>query len=206
MNANLIVIGGPISVGKSTLISSLGYPQVPELDESDLVQMLLLENTYKKGRVAPEVIEHYFLQVRKEKYIKYSNSLQTHILDRSIFESLWFAKGNMNHKSFFHFKKLWKNEIIGLINEVGKPKLYILLTMSWEVFKERFFSRGREVEIKNFNENEEFFKKHIAEYEKHMIEVFELFDIEYKKINTDNLTTKQVKEDTIQKINEVLNA
>lgn len=206
MFANLLVVGGPISVGKSTLVSSLDFPQIPELDENDEILMLLLENTYQKGRVAAEVIEHYFLTIRKNKYIEYSNTLQTHVLDRSIFESLWFAKGNMNDKSFAHFKKLWKAEIDELIKTVGKPKLYILLTMNWDSFKERLFNRGREVEVKNFNDNEVFFKQHIAEYEEHMTEVFEMFGINYIKIATDGVSAEKVTEIANEKIKEVLNA
>lgn len=206
MFANLLVVGGPISVGKSTLVSSLEFPQVPELDENDEILMLLLENTYQKGRVAAEVIEHYFLTIRKNKYIEYSNTLQTHVLDRSIFESLWFAKGNMNEKSFNHFKKLWKSEIDELIKTVGKPKLYILLTMNWDSFKERLFKRGREVEVKNFNDNEKFFKQHIAEYEEHMTEVFEMFNINYIKIATDGVTPDKVTTIANEKIKEVINA
>ena len=203
--ANLIVVGGPISVGKSTLVSSLPFPQVPEIDEDDKLQLMILEETYKKGRVSPEVIELYFLVERIKKYKKFSNTLTTHILDRSIFESLWFAKGNMNKKSYDRFYILWEKEIIDMINEFGKPKIYILLTMEWETFKERIFKRGRDVEVKNFNENEEFFKRHIVEYEEHMTEVFEKFNINYVKIATDKLSAEEVLDKTQQAIKEGAN-
>ena len=206
MNANLIVVGGPISVGKSTLVESLPYPQIPELDENDKLQMIILENTYTKNRVAPEVIELYFLEERKKRYAKYAKTLNMHVLDRSIFESLWFAKGNMTEKSFIHFKKLWKQEIFDLLNKVGKPITYILLTMNWETFKSRLFKRGREVEVMNFTENESFFKKHIAEYEEHMTEVFESFNVKYFKVQTDNLTTQEVHEKVMRYLEGATNA
>ncbi len=202
--ANLIVVGGPISVGKSTLAGSLPFPQVPEIDEKDAIQMLLLENTYNKGRVSPEVIENYFLQVRKQKYSDYSVGLQMHVLDRSIFESLWFAKGNMNKESFAHFKKLWEDEINDLIEEFGKPKLYVLLTMKWDTFKERIFRRGRDVEVQNFLQNESFFKEHVAEYEVHMIDVFEKFNVPYVKIGTDNLSEDEVLASTLKSLKEMI--
>lgn len=194
MEANLFVVGGPISVGKSTLVDSLDFPQVPELDEGNKLQMILLENTYSKKRVAAEVIELFFLQTRIEKYKEFSNTLNTHILDRSIFESLWFAKENMDEKSFQYFKKLWIAEIKELIKNFGKPKLYILLTMDWETFKHRFFLRGRNVEVKNFESNETFFKKHIKEYEEHMKKIFIDFNINHAVINTDNMSAEEVKE------------
>ena len=206
MNANFLVVGGPISAGKSTLVESLDFPQINELDDSNEIQMLLLENTYEKGRVAPEVIEHYFLEIRKDKYSTYANTLQTHVFDRSIFESLWFAKGNMSEKSFKHFKNLWKKEIEELIEEAGKPKLYILLTMEWDTFKERLFKRGRSVEVRNFRENEDFFRRHIEEYEEHMIEVFNMFDINYRKIATDNLNQEEVLIEANKIIREAINA
>ena len=190
--ANLIIVGGPISVGKSTLAASLGLPQIPELEENNKLQDILLEQTYVKGRVSPEVIEYFFLEIRKYKYAKYSNNLETNILDRSIFESLWFAKENMDELSFAHFKKLWKSTIDELIKEFGKPKLYILLTMKWDTFVDRLFQRGRDVEVKNFQSNEEFFRKHIKEYEQHMIEIFEMFNLNYKKIETDKYNAQQV--------------
>ena len=202
---NLIIVGGPISVGKSTLISSLHFSQVPEINENDRIQMLMLENTYNKGKVAPEVIEHYFLEVRKRKYMNYSQNSKTHILDRSIFESLWFSKENMNSQSFVYFKKLWTSEVQELISKFGKPKLYILLTMNWNTFKNRFFKRGRNVEIDNFQKNKEFFKKHINEYEKHMIKIFERFNINYVKISTDNLQIKKVVQASNEVIQEALN-
>ena len=42
-SANLVVVGGPISVGKSSLVNSLNMPQVPEIDETDELQNILQE-------------------------------------------------------------------------------------------------------------------------------------------------------------------
>lgn len=205
MKANFIAVGGPISVGKSTLVEKLPFPMVSELEKGDELQEILLENTYKKGRVPAEVIEQYFLQLRKKRYEEFSQTLQTYVFDRSIFESLWFAKQNMNEKSYTYFEKLWKSEIDDLIKNHGKPQLYILLTMNWDTFKNRLFTRGRDVEVINFSANEEFFRMHVNEYERHMIDVFDMFGIDYLKIDTDNLNAQQVYEVAIKRVNEVLN-
>lgn len=205
MKANFIAVGGPISVGKSTLVEKLPFPMVSELEKGDELQEILLENTYKKGRVPAEVIEQYFLQLRKKRYEEFSQTLQTYVFDRSIFESLWFAKQNMNKKSYTYFEKLWKSEIDDLIKNHGKPQLYILLTMNWDTFKNRLFTRGRDVEVINFSANEEFFRMHVNEYERHMIDVFDMFGIDYLKIDTDNLNAQQVYEVAIKRVNEVLN-
>lgn len=202
--ANLIIIGGPISAGKSTLAQRLGFPQTPELDENDILQKLFLEYTYNKERVAPEVIEFYFMKKREENYAKYANTLQTHVLDRSIFESLWFARENLEEKSFKYFYKVWKSFIEDLMEQYGKPKLYIILLISWDTFKDRIFERGREVEVKNFHANKEFFKHHIETYETHMREVFELFDINHKFIDTNNKTQDEVLEISNEYVKEVV--
>ncbi len=55
--ANLIVVGGPVAVGKSTLVSSLGYPYVDELIEGNVVQEEILKGTYSGNRVSPEVVQ-----------------------------------------------------------------------------------------------------------------------------------------------------
>ena len=201
--ANLIIIGGPISAGKSTLARSMGFPQTPELDGNDILQKLFLEYTYNKERVSAEVIEFYFMKKREENYEKHARAVETHVLDRSIFESLWFAKENLQEKSYKYFYKIWKSFISNLIEEYGKPKLYIILLISWETFKDRIFDRGREVEIRNFNSNKVFFKHHIDSYELHMREIFELFDINHKFIDTNNLSQDDVLEVSLKYAKEV---
>ena len=89
-----------------------------------------------------------------------------------------------------------------MIKDYGKPKLYILLTMNWDTFKNRLFARGRKVEIVNFEANKEFFKKHIDQYEKHMEEIFINFGINYIKISTDNLSPKEISTIATKKIKE----
>ena len=102
-------------------------------------------------------------------------------------------------------EKLWEKEILDLIKEHGKPKIYVLLTMNWDTFKKRLFERGREVEVKNFQANKEFFKRHIKEYEEHMISVFKKFDINYVNIETDNQSAKEVLATTLKAV-EVIDA
>lgn len=202
--ANLIVVGGPISVGKSTLVDSLGLPQVQELDEDDKLQALLLEMFYEKQRLSPEIIELYFLQNRVKKYGEHSNLLQTHVLDRSILESLWFARGTLTPQGYKHFATLWEKEVKRLFDEFGQPKLYILLTMNWDTFKERIFNRGREVEVKNFYDNEEYFRQHIVEYEQWMLDVFKKFNVNFIKIETDNLNAEEVQKIALSHVKGVL--
>lgn len=204
-NANLIVVGGPISAGKSTLVNSLGLPQILEIDPDDKVQNILLKLLYQKERIANELIELYFLQHRISKYAEFSHTLQLHVLDRSVLESLWFAKGTLSEKGYKHFEKMWTIEVNELFAKYGRPKLYILLTMNWETFKKRIFIRSREEEVFNFQKNEIYFRKHIAEYEEWMENIFKKFDIKYKKIATDHLNKSEVKEVALEYLKEHLN-
>ena len=192
MTNKIIIVGGPISAGKSTLVNSLDFPKVPELDPNDSLQKIMLKYTYEKQRVAPEVIELFFLEKRWNIYRHYSKKNKIYVLDRSIFESLWFAKENLNKSSYDHFKKLWEKELAELLKRYGKPQLYILLLLNWSNFKDRIFKRGRTVEINNFEKNKSFFKKHIKEYEEFMIKIFERFQINYYKIDANKNSIEEV--------------
>ena len=181
-----------LSAGKSTLVNSLGFPKAPELDPNDSLQKIMLKYTYEKQRVAPEVIELFFLEKRWNIYRHYSKKNKIYVLDRSIFESLWFAKENLNKRSYDHFKKLWEKELAELLKRYGKPQLYILLLLNWSNFKDRIFKRGRTVEINNFEKNKSFFKKHIKEYEEFMVKIFERFEINYYKIDANKNSIEEV--------------
>ena len=201
MTNKMIIVGGPISAGKSTLVNSLGFPKVPELDPNDSLQRIMLKYTYEKQRVSPEVIELFFLEKRWNIYRHFSKKNKTYILDRSIFESLWFAKENLCEKSYIHFKELWEKEVNELIKGYGKPKLYILLLLNWSNFKERISKRGRTVEINNFEKNKSFFKKHIKEYDEFMTTIFEKFEINYYKIDSNKNNTEEVNKMAMKQVN-----
>lgn len=200
MKNNSIIIGGPIAVGKSTLASSLPFPSIPELDENNKILDLILEGTYNKDRISAEVIETFFLEMRKQKYILYANTLTMHIFDRSILDSIWFAEQNMTPKQFKHFRAFWKAEVHDLFVEYGKPLLYVLLTLDWDTFKERIYKRNRDVEIKNFLNNAKFFQKHVKEYEKHIISILNEFDVPFIVIDTKMMNPEEVHRIVMNKI------
>lgn len=192
--ANIVVIGGPISAGKSSLVQKLPYPKVYELDSKDPILMLLWEATYKKDRVAPETIEYYFLKIREKRYASFAKKSQLHIFDRSIFETIIFARKNLSEKSFKYFYRLWLTDIKSLIKKYGKPKLYILLKINWQTFQDRFFKRSNKVETKYFQANKAFFKSHVNEYVKLMEIILKKFKVNYIILDTNNLSIEQVLE------------
>lgn len=77
-----------------------------ELDNKDKITKMLLEATYKKERIAPEVIEYAFCEMRKKRYETFAELKdELYIFDRSIFESIMFAHKNLQPQSFNHFYK-----------------------------------------------------------------------------------------------------
>lgn len=203
--ANFIVVGGPIAVGKSTLVKGLGFPKVDELDENDQLQEVLLENTYSRTRVSDEIIEMFFLEKRKEKYQNYSNTLLTHVFDRSIIESYLFAKEKLSPKSFKHFEVLFEAEVKELFEKYGKPKLYIFLSYDWETFYDRLTKRSRGQEMRNFTANIEFFKHHVKTYTTEMIKMMERYGLNYRVIDTTHMDADKVLATAKQYVDEVQN-
>ena len=66
--ANLIIVGGTIAAGKSTLVDGLanrrGFFPVPELRENDKVQEIILEKLYEGTRIHNATIQYYFITNR----------------------------------------------------------------------------------------------------------------------------------------------
>ncbi|TCG11036.1 deoxynucleoside kinase [Mycoplasma todarodis] len=191
--ANLIVVGGPVAVGKSTLVASLGHPYVDELMEGNVVQEEILKGTYSGKRVSPEVVQLFFAKRREQIWKKSAFKDELHILDRSIFETEIFARTNFSKERYELFAEYVDETIKFILEEYGYPKKYIVLTCSWEVFKERIFTRNRKVEVDSFKANEEFWKVHIESYERIMRRIFDKYDVDASFINTDSMNQEEVK-------------
>lgn len=194
---NIIVIGGTIASGKSTLANDLSeklnLEMFQELDENNKVQDLFLECTYSKSvHMNPLLIELYFLLKRKDLYVKHSQERKDVIFDRSLIESLWFAKENLNSDNYEWYKKYWKDTIEKVMQECGKPKKYIILSSDWNTFESRIRNRGHNNEIDYFDKNRSFFEKHINEYNEFLINILEDLNINYDLINTSQLTSEIV--------------
>ena len=184
--SNSIVIGGPIAVGKSSLVGSLPFVPVQELDPNDELQLLLIEKMYEGDKIAPQIFQLDMLLTRFDKYKKLANSKEMHVFDRSIFEDVYFAKNLLtNYPNIWdYYHSIWKDKVKELITEVGLPKHYILLTCDWTHFKERVFARNRSAEIDNFEANETYFKNMIDGYEDFMVGIFKEYGIDYSILDT----------------------
>lgn len=202
--ANAIVIGGPIAVGKSTLVGALPFEAVQELDPNDELQKLLLEQMYEGDPIAPQVFQLDMLLTRFDKYKALANRETLTVFDRSIFEDQFFAMNLLkNYANIWeYYNSIWEDKVEELINEVGVPKLYILLECDWESFKERIFARNREAETANFQKNESYFKNMISTYVDFMTASFKKYNIPYIVINTDKLNKLEIIEYTKKLLSE----
>lgn len=192
--ANCIIIGGPIAVGKSSLVGQLPFKQVQELDSNDELQAILLEKMYAGDEIAAHVFQLDIMLLRFDKYKNMANDAEMHVFDRSIFEDILFAELAFGHKTniWNYYHAIWEDKVNELKNEIGIPKLYICLTFSWDKFKERIFRRNRQSEIQNFDKNEKYFRKLLESYDSKLKNILDKNGIESLFINTDNLNALEV--------------
>ncbi len=199
--SNSVVVGGMIAFGKSTLVNELSKSMenvnvISELEEDDVLANLLLEKMYERSNsiIYGPVFQLYFVLQRFEKFKRNCNLDNLSIFDRSIFEDWLFAHENIVRPSVFrYYESLWKDISNELVYEHGVPKLYVILTGDWELFKQRLFERNRKSEIENFDKNKLYFKKLLSIYEEYMVSVCNDFGIQYILIDANKPLEEKVK-------------
>lgn len=192
--SNTIIIGGTIAAGKSSLVGSLPFKAVQELDPNDELQKVLLEKMYEGDPIAKQVFQLDMMLSRFDKYKKLANSKEMHVFDRMIFEDKLFAYmlfGNVPN-IWKYYESIWEDKVNELISEIGKPLLYILLEVNWENFKERIFLRNRKVEIENFEDNKTYFKKLLNIYISYVTDLLKKYEIPYLIVDTNNMDKIEV--------------
>lgn len=204
--ANIVIVGGTIAAGKSTLVEMLsketGWPAISELREGDKVQDIILKKLYEGNRIHLATVQYYFISNRYRQYKEISNNLVTSILDRGLWEDWIFSKLLMRKepKSYEHYKKLWDSTLKKVIENFGKPKAYIFVKVDWETFRQRIYSRNREVEISNFSKNEEYFKELLEEYNANFEDILKKWDVDYISIDSINLDKEHMLEKTLEEL------
>lgn len=208
--ANVIIVGGTIAAGKSTLVNELskhyGWYAVPELREGDEIQEIILKKLYEGGRIHLATVQYYFITNRFKQYQENSNGLVTSILDRGIWEDWIFAKLLMKSepKSYEHYKVLWTKTVERILEEFGAPKAYVYLKVDWDTFRKRIYNRNREAEINNFARNEEYFKELLTEYVTNFTDLLRKWGVNVIEIDTDKMDVDQVTKYTIQALDKLI--
>ncbi len=193
--ANAIIVGGTTAVGKSSLVGGLPFNSIQELDPNDELQHILLEKMYSGDPIASQIFQLDMILTRMDKYRENSkNQDETYIYDRFIFEDFLFAKPLLseNKNAWNYYKNIWNDLVDELINEIGKPQLYIILTCSWEEFKERLHTRKRPPEIERFKSDPDHFKTSFDSYVPNTKALLEKYEIDYLVFDTSGLTQLEV--------------
>jgi len=207
--ANLIVVGGTIAAGKSSLVKKLsehfGWHAVPELREGDKIQEFILKKLYEGNRIHLATVQYYFLTNRYKQYQDTSESGKMSILDRSVWEDWIFAKLLMKSepKSYKHYKELWRTTLEKLLKRFGSPRAYIYLKVDWLNFKRRIFERNRQTEVNNFTANQEYFENLLREYTETFETILKEWNIPTIVIDTVNKTKTEVFQEASRKLKQL---
>jgi deoxyadenosine/deoxycytidine kinase len=154
----LIVVGGMIGLGKSSVAEILGkhfnsdvfYESV---DDNPILPLFYSESEeeIQKNRY-PFLLQLYFLNTRF-KSIKEALVNNNNVLDRSIYEDWYFAKKNMELGRINELEmKIYESLLHNMLEELEElpkkaPDIMVYLKGSFETVLNRIALRGREFEI-----------------------------------------------------------
>lgn len=208
----VIAIGGSISAGKSTIVKKLesnGYPVNYEFYEDDILFTTLLEILYKKVPGSELALQLNFLVKHSKKIHEFISNFMDHeviILDRALLEhNANFAKKNLSIADYRKYYAPLYSCVMGM-NAVDLPDLYIILDVSWDEFKERFFARGRNCEIENWEKNKDYFKMIHDNYVDHLEAECKIWRVPSITINTNNRAPESIYDEVESIIQEAKNA
>lgn len=154
----LIVVGGMIGLGKSSVAGILGehfgtdvfYESV---DDNPILPLFYseTEEEIQKKRY-PFLLQLYFLNTRF-KSIKEALVHNNNVLDRSIYEDWYFAKKNMELSRINHLEmQIYEDLLNNMLEELKElpkkaPDLMVYLKGSFETVMNRIALRGRDFEV-----------------------------------------------------------
>jgi deoxyadenosine/deoxycytidine kinase len=184
-------VGGMIASGKSTLVNTLSerlnLQKMDEFDKGDEVFNTLLKWLYEGKQDVEMLLQIYFLHKHWKTQKQMSGDL---IVDRHIIEHWLFAQINLaKHPEVLN---MYNGLFHQYMNSIEHPDLYIILDMDWDTFKERIMSRGREQEVENFGQNEDYFKFLMDDYVRKLVAQCEIYDIRYIVLDTSGRTQEDV--------------
>ena len=154
----LLVVGGMIGLGKSSVAKILGehfqsdvfYESV---DDNPLLPLFYSESEEEIQRKRyPFLLQLYFLNTRF-KSIKEALVNDNNVLDRSIYEDLYFAKKNMELGRISQLEMdIYENLLNNMMEELESlpkkaPDIMIYLKGSFETVMNRIKLRGRDFEV-----------------------------------------------------------
>lgn len=154
----LIVVGGMIGLGKSSVAEILGDHFGSEVfyesvDDNPILPLFYSEKEEEIQRKRyPFLLQLYFLNTRF-KSIKEALVADNNVLDRSIYEDWYFAKKNMELGRITELEmSIYENLLENMMEELEElpkkaPDIMVYLKGSFETVLDRIRLRGREFEI-----------------------------------------------------------
>jgi deoxyadenosine/deoxycytidine kinase len=184
-------VGGMIASGKSTLVKTLAeklnLQRMDEYDKNDEVFNTLLKWLYEGKQDVEMLLQIYFLH----KHWKTQQNIRGDlIVDRHIIEHWLFAQINLAKNP--EVLNMYNGLFHQYMNSIKHPDLYIILDMDWDTFKQRIMMRGREQEVENFGQNEDYFKFLMDDYVRKLVAQCEIYDIRYIVLDTSGRTQEDV--------------
>lgn len=154
----VITVGAMIGAGKSSLAKLIGEHFETEVfyesvEDNPILQLFYTASDEEiQSKRYPFLLQLYFLDTRFRS-IKQALVNKNNVLDRSIYEDLYFAKvnkdlGRISDLEFNMYERLLNN-MMEELNELPKkaPDLMVYLTGSFETILNRINKRGRGYEL-----------------------------------------------------------
>ncbi|BAW18143.1 deoxyguanosine kinase [Mycoplasmopsis bovigenitalium] len=201
----IIGISGMIGSGKSSLTKKLlnHYKDsmiLNEFEENDEEFNVFLEWLYKNEENITMSFQSYMIERHVDKFSeikqlfieKGKNIYNDHLfLDRFAIEHYIFASVILQDKNP-RYQQAYDSMFKQMITNEETPHFAIFLDMTHETFKKRLFARGREVEVKNYEQNAEYFAKLHSVYKSKFEQLAKLYKMPFYIIDTNNLSENQV--------------
>ena len=154
----LIVVGGMIGLGKSSVAELLGEALGGEVfyecvDDNPILPLFYTASPEEiQEKRYPFLLQLYFLDTRF-RAIKQALTSNNNVLDRSIYEDWYFAKRNMELGRINALEmQVYENLLHNMMEELAElpkkaPDLMVYLKGSLETVVERIMKRGRSFEV-----------------------------------------------------------
>lgn len=194
-----IAIGGPIGVGKSTYCQKIleRHPSIQLIREiptnKDHLIHKFLEAMYEgKFKTNNEkdysayAFQCYMLGYRSNTLNNQTSKLR--LFDRSILEDRYFANKLITDPDLKEsYNKLWDLTVRKLQSQNRLPNGYIIIdppNESWCL--QNILKRKRKCEVRDFEENKEYYKEISRDYSKYLVNTCKEYNIPYLRIEANS--------------------
>ncbi len=148
MTKRLLLVAGNIGAGKTSITQRLGERLGWQSGYESVADNPYLADFYTDMRAWAFHLQIFFLGHRAEQHLEMAASLQSAIIDRSIYEDYHiFARalhhmGNVHERDYFSYRRLYDL----IVNSLPHPDLLIYLKAPVPVLLDRIHRRARNIE------------------------------------------------------------